>query len=97
MNLKIKLGLLFGSLTLLLIVSTSLSYLLVKRIDSDVQNLGRVEEPLVEAVFTMEISIGNASESIIKYSIDRDKKHIQHFQETNVTFAAALNRILSAG
>ncbi len=90
MNLKIKLGLLFGSLTLLLIVSTSMSYLLVKRIDNDVQNLGLVEEPLVEAVFTMEISIGKGSESIIQYSIDRDKKHIQRFQETNVAFAAAL-------
>ncbi|MEE8466231.1 MAG: HAMP domain-containing protein, partial [Dehalococcoidia bacterium] len=90
MNLKIKLGLLFGSLTLLLIVSTSMSYLLVKRIDNDVQNLRLVEEPLVEAVFTMEISIGKGSESIIQYSIDRDKKHIQRFQETNVAFAAAL-------
>ena len=35
MNLKIKLGLLFGSLTILLIVSASLSYLLVKRIGKD--------------------------------------------------------------
>ena len=91
MNLKIKLGLLFGFLTLLLVVSASLSYFLVKRIDNDVQNLGRVQEPLVEAVFTMQISIGKGSESIIQYSIDRDNTHIQDFQETIVTFAKALD------
>ena len=90
MNLKIKLGLLFGFLTLLLVVSASLSYLLVKRIDNDVQNLGSVEEPLIEAVFTMQLSIGKGSESIIQYSIDKDNTHIQRFQETNVAFAQAL-------
>ena len=36
MNLKIKLGLLFGFLAFLLVVSASLSYLLVKQIDNDV-------------------------------------------------------------
>lgn len=90
MNLKIKLGLLFGSLTLLLVVSASLSYLLVKQIDNDVQNLGSVEEPLIEAVFTMETSIGKGAESIIQYSIDRDERHIQRFKETNVVFGRAL-------
>ena len=90
MNLKIKLGLLFGFLTLLLIVSASLSYVLVKRIDNDVQRLGSVEEPLVEAIITMESSIGKGSESIIQYSIDRDNKHVQRFQENNASFAAAL-------
>ncbi|PKB70485.1 MAG: hypothetical protein BZY87_10175 [SAR202 cluster bacterium Io17-Chloro-G6] len=90
MNLKIKLGLLFGSLTILLIVSASLSYLLVKRIDNDVQNLGRVEEPLVEAVVTMEISIGKGSESIIAYSIDNESVYIQEFKEANIEFTRAL-------
>ena len=90
MNLKIKLGLLFGFLTFLLVISASLSYLLVKRIDNDVQNLGRVEEPLIEAVFTMQLSIGKGSESIIQYSIDKDYTHIQRFQETNDAFAKAL-------
>ena len=35
MNLQIKLGLLFGSLALLLIVSATLSYVLVRRIDNE--------------------------------------------------------------
>ena len=92
MNLKIKLGLLFGFLAFLLVVSASLSYLLVKQIDNDVQNLGGVDGPLVEATITMEISIGKGSASIIQYSIDRDKTHIQRFQETNTTFAKALEQ-----
>ena len=56
MNLQIKLGLLFGSLTLLLIVSATLSYVLVRRIDSDVQNLGRVVAPLKESALEMQIA-----------------------------------------
>ena len=50
MNLQVKLGLLFGTLTFLLIVSALLSYVLVRRIDSDLRNLGRVVAPLKEAV-----------------------------------------------
>ena len=91
MNLKIKMGLLFGFLTLLLIVSASLSYFLVKRIDNDVQNLGRVEAPLIEAVVAMQISIGKGSESIIQYTLDKDSSHLQRFQTTNNTFANALD------
>jgi len=90
MNLQIKLGLLFGSLTVLLIVSAALSYVLVKRIDNDVQNLGRVVAPLKEAALEMEISIGEGSKSIIQYSIDRDERHIRRFLETNIEFARAL-------
>ncbi|MCI0900739.1 MAG: hypothetical protein J4N70_07385 [Chloroflexi bacterium] len=65
MNLQIKLGLLFGSLALLLIVSATLSYVLVRRIDSDVQNLGRVVAPLKESALEMQISIGQGSKSIL--------------------------------
>ncbi len=92
MNLHIKLGLLFGSLTLLLIVSATLSYVLVKRIDSDVQNLGRVVAPLKEAALEMEISIGEGTKSIIQYSIDRDERHIRSFIETKIEFAKALEK-----
>ena len=73
-------------------VSASLAYLLVNQIDNDVQNLGGVDGPLVEATMTMEISIGKGSASIIQYSIDRYKTHIQRFQETNTTFAKALEQ-----
>ena len=59
-------GLLFGTLTFLLIVSPVLSYILVRRIDSDVQNLGRVVAPLKEAVLEMQISIGESNRSIIQ-------------------------------
>ena len=90
MNLQIKLGLLFGSLTLLLIVSTTLSYVLVRRIDSDVQNLGRVVAPLKESALEMQISIGEGSKSIIQYSIDRDDRHIKRFLETKIDFERAL-------
>ena len=90
MNLHIKLGLLFGSLTVLLIVSAALSYVLVKRIDSDVQNLGRVVAPLKEAALEMEISIGESSKAIIQYSIDREERHIRRFIETKIDFARAL-------
>ena len=90
MNLQIKLGLLFGSLTILLIVSAALSYVLVKQIDDDVQNLGRVVAPLREAALEMEISIGEGSKSIIQYSIDRDERHIRRFIETKIDFARAL-------
>ena len=84
MNLKIKLGLLFGSLTLLLIVSAVLSYLLVKRIDNDVQSLERVVEPLIEAALVTEIK------SIIQYSIDGDERQIRRIIETKIDFAKSL-------
>ena len=90
MNLHIKLGLLFGSLTVLLIVSAALSYVLVKRIDSDVQNLGRVVAPLKEAALEMQISIGEGTKAIIQYSIDQDERHIRRFIETKIEFARAL-------
>jgi signal transduction histidine kinase len=90
MNLQTKLGLLFGSLTFLLIVSAALSYVLVRRIDNDVQNLGRVVAPLKEAVLEMQISIGEGNKSIIQYSIDRDDRHIRRFLETNIDFQVAL-------
>ena len=72
MNLQVKLGLLFGTLTFLLIVSSLLSYVLVRRIDSDVQNLGRVVAPLKEALLEMQFSISEGNKSIIQYSIDSD-------------------------
>ena len=90
MNLQVKLGLLFGTLTFLLIVSALLSYVLVRRIDSDVQNLGRVVAPLNEAVLEMQISISEGNKSIIQYSIDRDDRHIRRFLETKIEFAIAL-------
>ena len=90
MNLRVKLGLLFGTLTFLLIVSSVLSYILVRRIYSDVQNLGRVVAPLKEAVLEMQISIGESNRSIIQYSIDRDDQHIRRFLETKIEFEIAL-------
>jgi len=77
-------------LTFLLIVSAALSYVLVRRIDNDVQNLGRVVAPLKEAVLEMQISIGEGNKSIIQYSIDRDDRHIRRFLETNIDFQVAL-------
>ncbi len=90
MNLQVKLGLLFGTLTFLLIVSAILSYVLVRRIDSDVQNLGRVVAPLQEAVLEMQISVGESNKSIIQYSIDRDDSRIRKFLETKIDFELAL-------
>ena len=90
MNLQVKLGFLFGTLTFLLIVSSLLSYVLVRRIDSDVQNLGRVVAPLNEAVLEMQISISEGNKSIIQYSIDRDDRHIRRLLETKIEFAIAL-------
>ena len=83
-------GLLFGTLTFLLIVSSVLSYILVRRIYSDVQNLGQVVAPLKEAVLEMQISIGESNRSIIQYSIDRDDQHIRSFLETKIEFEIAL-------
>ena len=77
-------------MTFLLIVSAALSYVLVRRIDNDVQNLGRVVAPLKEAVLEMQISIGEGNKSIIQYSIDRDDRHIRRFLETNIDFRDAL-------
>lgn len=77
-------------MTFLLIVSAALSYVLVRRIDNDVQNLGRVVAPLKEAVLEMQISIGEGNKSIIQYSIDRDDRHIRRFLETNIDFQVAL-------
>ena len=77
-------------MTFLLIVSAALSYVLVRRIDSDVQNLGRVVAPLKEAVLEMQISIGEGNKSIIQYSIDRDDRHIKRFLESNIEFENAL-------
>ena len=77
-------------MTFLLIVSAALSYVLVRRIDNDVQNLGRVVAPLKEAVLEMQISIGEGNKSIIQYSIDRDDRHIRRFLETNIDFQDAL-------
>ena len=77
-------------MTFLLIVSAALSYVLVRRIDNDVQNLGRVVAPLKEAVLEMQISIGEGNKSIIQYSIDRDDRHIRRFLETNIDFQEAL-------
>jgi len=90
MNLQVKLGLLFGTLTFLLIVSAILGFVLVRRIDSDVQNLGRVVAPLKEAVLEMQISIGESNRAIIQYSIDRDDRHIRRFLETKIDFEIAL-------
>ncbi len=90
MNLQVKLGLLFGTLTFLLIVSAILGFVLVRRLDSDVQNLGRVVAPLKEAVLEMQISIGESNISIIQYSIDRDDRHIRRFLETKIDFEIAL-------
>ena len=77
-------------MTFLLIVSSALSYVLVRRIDSDVQNLGRVVAPLQEAVLEMQISIGEGNKAIIQYSIDRDDRHIRRFLEANIDFDDAL-------
>lgn len=90
MNLQVKLGLMFGTLTFLLIVSSVLSFVLVKRIDSDVQNLGRVVAPLNEAVLEMQISISEGNKSIIQYANDRDDDHIRRFLETKIDFDQAL-------
>jgi len=90
MNLQVNLGLLFGTLTFLLIVSAILGFVLVRRIDSDVQNLGRVVAPLKEAVLEMQISIGESNRAIIQYSIDRDDRHIRRFLETKIDFEIAL-------
>ena len=84
MNLNIKLGLLFGSLTFLLIVSAALSYVLVKRIDNDVQNLGKVVEPLMEAALLTEVK------SLIQYSIDKDEGQLRRIVESKIDFARSL-------
>ena len=84
MNLKIKLGLLFGSLSLLLIVSAALSYVLAKRIDNDVQNLGMVVEPLIGTALLTEIK------SLIQYSMDRDENELRRIIENKIDFAGAL-------
>ena len=77
-------------MTFLLIVSAILGFVLVRRIDSDVQNLGRVVAPLKEAVLEMQISIGESNSAIIQYSIDRDDRHIRRFLETKIDFDTAL-------
>ena len=88
MNLKIKLGLLFGSLTILLIISASLSYLFVKRIDTDVQKLGQVVEPLIVAALSSELK------SFIQYSLDQDEEQLRGIIEAKIEFASALGEFV---
>ena len=92
MKLNIKLGLLFGSLTVLLIMSAVMSYVLVDRIGDNVQALGKVDAPLEKAVSDMEISISEGINHVIEYSIDRNEMHVQLFKDTEIDFLSAMAR-----
>jgi diguanylate cyclase (GGDEF)-like protein len=68
-----RVSLAIGLLLFLFFMTSTVSYLLTKRIDNEVENWGRVDEPLQDAVFRMQVDIAEAIKELYAYALDDDQ------------------------
>lgn len=75
---------------LLLVSSAFLSLVLIYQIDKNVQKLGLVEGPLVEAPLELENNAGEGARPIILYSIDKQAVHVDRFEDSDADFKRSM-------
>ena len=91
-----KLWLSFMLLIAVLALSGFVSYHLIQRINKDVVQIARVEEPLKEAVLEMEINAAETTRAGLDYLRHRDPEDIEQIYDSEadfMRFAAEFNRL----
>ena len=79
---------------LLLVPSAFLSLVLIYQIDKNVQKLGLVEGPLVEAPLELENNAGEGARAIILYSIDKQAVHVDRLKDSDAGFKRSMKEFL---
>ena len=81
-----KLGISFGAMIFIMVLSGLVSYRMVSRINRDVLKVVEVKEPLEEAVLEMEINVGETGRGVLDYIRDRDPKHRARVHDSKADF-----------
>ena len=70
-----KLGISFGAMIFIMVLSGLVSYRMVSRINRDVLKVVEVKEPLERALLEMEINIGETAREILDYAEEEEAEH----------------------
>jgi diguanylate cyclase (GGDEF)-like protein len=73
LNIASRVSLAIGLLLFLFFMTSTVSYLLTKRIENEVENWGRVDEPLQNAVVSMQVDIAEAIKELYAYALGGDQ------------------------
>jgi len=87
-----KLWLSFIILILILVVSSTISYLQIEKLNSTLTQFLSAQEPLENALLEMEVNIGETAISVLAFVRDGNKVHIENLRRFQKKFETFLTR-----